>query len=67
VQLADIYDALRSKRPYKPAFSHAKAVDILTLGDDRIDPNGHFDPNIVLLFKENQKEFARIWTRLKDA
>ena len=67
VQLADIYDALRSERPYKPAFSHAKAVDILTVGDDRIDPKGHFDPNIVDLFTQNHREFDRIWTRLKDA
>lgn len=66
VQLADIYDALRSERPYKPAFSHAKAVNILTVGDDRIDPLGHFDPAIVTLFKKNHKEFDNIWTRLKD-
>jgi len=66
VQLADIYDALRSERPYKPAFSHKKAVDILTIGDDRIDPEGHFDPVIVDLFKNNHKNFDRIWARLKD-
>lgn len=66
VQLADIYDALRSERPYKQAFSHTKAVKILTVGDDRIDPKGHFDPNIVNLFKANHKEFDRIWMRLKD-
>jgi len=66
VQLADIYDALRSERPYKPAFSHEKAVEILTTGDDRIDPKGHFDPDLVALFKANHKEFDRIWTRLKD-
>ncbi|MFT4585333.1 MAG: HD-GYP domain-containing protein (c-di-GMP phosphodiesterase class II) [Gammaproteobacteria bacterium] len=67
VQLADIYDALRSERPYKPSFSHAKAVEILTVGDDRIDPITHFDPMIVDLFKNKHKEFDHIWTRLKDA
>jgi HD-GYP domain-containing protein (c-di-GMP phosphodiesterase class II) len=66
VQLADIYDALRSERPYKPAFSHRKTVGILTEGDDRIDPEGHFDPSIVALFKKSHKEFDRIWARLKD-
>jgi HD-GYP domain-containing protein (c-di-GMP phosphodiesterase class II) len=66
VQLADIYDALRSERPYKPSFSHTKAVEILTVGDDRITPEDHFDPMIVELFKHNHKEFDRIWTKLKD-
>lgn len=67
VQLADIYDALRSERPYKPAFSHKKSVEILTVGDDRIDPHGHFDPLIVELFKNQHKEFDSIWKRLKDS
>lgn len=66
VQLADIYDALRSERPYKPSFSHAKAVEILTKGDDRIDPHGHFDPRLIELFAHSHKEFDRIWIRLKD-
>ena len=66
VQLADIYDALRSERPYKPSFSHEKAVDILTVGDDRIDPHGHFDPALVALFRNENREFDRIWNRLKD-
>lgn len=66
VQLADIYDALRSVRPYKPAFSHKKAVRILTVGDDRIDPKGHFDPAIVELFKTHHAAFDGIWQQLKD-
>lgn len=66
VQMADIYDALRSTRPYKPSFSHAKTVGIMTKGDDRIDPHGHFDPQLVALFAEHHKEFGRIWDRLKD-
>ena len=66
VQMADIYDALRSERPYKPSFSHAKTVRIMTQGDDRIDPHGHFDPALVALFADHHKDFERIWDRLKD-
>ena len=66
VQIADIYDALRSERPYKPAFSHAKAVKIMTKGDDRIDPMGHFDPKLVELFSDNHQAFDKIWIALTD-
>jgi HD-GYP domain-containing protein (c-di-GMP phosphodiesterase class II) len=66
VQMADIYDALRSERPYKPSFSHAKTVKIMTKGDDRIDPHGHFDPRLVALFADNHHDFDRIWNELKD-
>ena len=66
VQIADIYDALRSERPYKPAFSHTKAVKIMTKGDDRIDPMGHFDPKLVALFSDNHKAFDKIWNALTD-
>ena len=66
VQLADIYDALRSERPYKPSFSHAQAVSILTKGDERIDPHGHFDPTLVQLFNDYHEEFDHIWISLQD-
>ena len=66
VQLADIYDALRSLRPYKPAFSHEKTVHILTQGDDRIEPRAHFDPQLIDLFADTHQEFANIWDRLHD-
>ncbi len=66
VQLADVYDALRSERAYKPAFSHAKSVDILTHGDDRIDPHGHFDPVLIELFARQHLAFAQNWDRLHD-
>ncbi|MDR3119973.1 MAG: response regulator [Clostridiales bacterium] len=37
--VADVYDALISKRPYKPAFSHEQAIEILLQGC-----GSHFDP-----------------------
>lgn len=66
VQLADIYDALRSERPYKPSFSHDKSVTILTEGDERVDPRAHFDPTLIALFRSKHIEFSRIWDRLHD-
>ena len=65
VNIADQYDALRSKRSYKQAFSHEMALKIITEGDGRTMPN-HFDPRILKIFKENHKEFKGIYERHKD-
>ena len=66
VAMADIYDALRSARPYKPAFSHAKTRDIMLEGDDRIDPHGHFDPTLLEIFGKRHDGMAEIYRQLKD-
>lgn len=66
VQIADVYDALRSERAYKPAFSHEKTVKIMTFGDDRLSPAKCFDPALLALFKRNHRHFNRIWKRLQD-
>jgi putative two-component system response regulator len=60
MNICDIYDALRSKRPYKPAFDHLKTVDIIKHGDGRTQPE-HFDPVILAAFKQNHQSFDDIF------
>ncbi|MHB1033308.1 MAG: response regulator [Pirellulales bacterium] len=55
VALADVYDALTTKRVYKPAFSHEKARAIILDG-----MGSHFDGDIVDAFVANEKRFVAI-------
>lgn len=66
VALADIYDALRSARPYKPGFDHDQARRIILEGDDRMDPEGHLDPELQGLFDKHHEGMAEIWDHLSD-
>ena len=55
VALADVYDALTSRRPYKEAMEHGEALEMISRERGR-----HFDPQIVDIFVENQEVFQRI-------
>ncbi|MCL2839500.1 MAG: response regulator [Defluviitaleaceae bacterium] len=59
--IADVYDALVSNRPYKKAFSHSEAVDIIKEGKGT-----HFDPLLVDLFLEIHEMFETAAARLKE-
>jgi putative two-component system response regulator len=48
LQVADIYDALTTARPYKPAFSHERAIAVMMEEARR----GWRDPELVPLFAE---------------
>jgi putative two-component system response regulator len=50
--IVDVYDALTSERPYKPAFSHQTAMQII------VDGSGtQFDPDLVEIFIQASKQF----------
>lgn len=59
--LADVYDALISKRVYKPAFSHDKAKAIIVEGRGQ-----HFDPEVVDAFLAVEQQFIDIAKQYKD-
>jgi len=60
--LADVYDALISKRVYKPAFSHEEAKQVILEGH-----GSHFDPDVVDAFLAVESEFVDIARDFSDA
>ena len=57
--LADVYDALRSKRVYKPPFTHKDAVAMM-----QEESGTHFDPTLVELFITHNKAFEELYGQL---
>lgn len=65
IMIADQYDALRSPRPYKPAFTHERTYDIITNGDGRTLPH-HFEPQLLNVFRDIHRDLGAIYDRLQD-
>jgi putative two-component system response regulator len=59
--VADVYDALISRRPYKVGMNHSKAREILIAGRGT-----HFDPDILDAFLELENEFIAGAERFMD-
>ncbi|MBW8899338.1 MAG: two-component system response regulator [Massilia sp.] len=60
--VADVYDALISRRVYKPAFTHQQALDVMRKGRGT-----HFDPDVLDAFFEIEDRFAAIAEAYRDA
>lgn len=61
VAIADVYDALISKRVYKDPMPHSEAVRIIIKGE-----GAHFDPGLIEVFLQTMDEFNNIALRYKD-
>lgn len=59
--VADVYDALVSRRVYKEGMSHEKAIQVILEGK-----GSHFDPDMVDAFAEIHLEFQAIAQRYAD-
>src|SRR5262249_32184310 len=61
VAVADVYDALRSKRVYKEAYSHEVARSIIVEGSGK-----HFDPDVVAAFLQCEQQFIQTTQQFSD-
>jgi len=61
VAVADVYDALVSKRVYKPGLSHEDASRLIQEGAGK-----HFDPRVVAAFLARQEDFREIAATMSD-
>jgi putative two-component system response regulator len=62
VTIADVYDALRMERSYKPALNHEVTVQKLVEGKE-----SHFDPYLVDIFTSIAEDFNKIYEDNQDA
>ena len=61
VALADVYDALRSRRLHKPALSQGSAIEVITEGS-----HGQFDPMLVQVFQTCAPAWEQIFKSNPD-
>jgi HD-GYP domain-containing protein (c-di-GMP phosphodiesterase class II) len=61
VTIVDVYDALRSRRAYKPALSHAAALQVMLDSS-----SGQFDPALMQIFQRCAQHFERIYRESPD-
>jgi putative two-component system response regulator len=61
VAVGDVYDALRSRRVYKPALSHLETMAVMTQ-----TCQGHFDPLLFQIFLGSAHRFEKLYQELEE-
>ena len=61
VAVGDVYDALRSRRVYKPALSHQEALEVMLQSC-----GGQFDPLLFQIFLQNAQQFDQLYNDAQD-
>ncbi|MFP3041784.1 HD domain-containing protein [Treponema primitia] len=61
VAIADVYDALRMRRSYKPPIDHPTAINMMMKGKDT-----HFDPTLLDTFYTVSDKFNDLFEKNKD-
>ncbi len=61
VSIADVYDALRARRPHKPPLSHVAAVEVMTEAS-----HGQFDPTLLQIFKASAASLEQVFKSHPD-
>jgi HD-GYP domain-containing protein (c-di-GMP phosphodiesterase class II) len=64
VKICDVYDALRSVRPYKEAFPHEEALKVIFSKSGHVQ-SSHFNPALLDLFHQETGAFEEIYENLK--
>ena len=65
MSICDVYDALRSARPYKEPIDHQESVRIIIDGDGRTEPD-HFDPEVHDAFAKCTEMFEDIYAEAPE-
>ena len=60
IAICDVFDALMSPRPYKPAWPAEKVYTTI------VNDINHFDPNVIAVFKKHFTELLKIYNDNKD-
>ena len=61
IAIADVFDALTSKRPYKPAWTVERAIELI-----KNESGKHFDPQLVNYFIDNLDEILAVKAKFSE-
>lgn len=64
VHVVDVYDNLRAPRPYRGAYAHGHAIDVIVSGDEKSNPD-HFHPKVLQALLAQHRDIEAIFERYR--